>query len=333
MEDRIPETPPVIKPVDNSGVRPLFSVMIPAYNCIPYLEKTIESVLCQDLGPEQMQIEVVDDCSTDGDVQRLVEKIGKGRVGLYQQNVNKGSLRNFETCLNRAKGYYIHLLHGDDLVKPGFYEEINYLFSTFPAIGSAITSYSWTDEYNPETKPLKNILNKPGIIDNWLYLIASKQMTQPPAVVVKREVYERLGGFFGMHYGEDWEMWIRIASKYPVAYSPKCLAVYRALHDMNISTQSILSGRHIADINKAIEVSKNHLPAEKRRQIKNTAKRNFSRYYAKTAFNLYIKDKDKNKEIALKLVKSAIKLHLNPYSFYWFMYFLQERFKKSLLNK
>jgi len=31
-------------------------------------------------------------------------------------------------------------------------------------------------------------------------------------MVVKREVYEKLGGFYGVEYGEDWEMWVRIAA-------------------------------------------------------------------------------------------------------------------------
>src|SRR5215218_9112907 len=122
MSDRIPETPPIINPVNTTDPRPLFSVMIPTYNCLAYLKRTLESVLVQDMGAGKMQIEVVDDCSRDGDVKKLVDEVGKGRIRFYQQPENRGSLRNFETCLNRAKGYYIHLLHGDDLVKPGFYE-------------------------------------------------------------------------------------------------------------------------------------------------------------------------------------------------------------------
>ena len=126
---RIPSTPPKINPLTDVRNRILWSVMIPVYNCINYLKYTLLSVLEQDLGPLIMQIEVIDDCSTDGDVEDLVYKIGKGRIKYFRQNVNLGSLRNFETCINRAKGKYIHLLHGDDMVKLGFYQEINYLFN------------------------------------------------------------------------------------------------------------------------------------------------------------------------------------------------------------
>lgn len=107
--ERIPESPPVIRPVEGNGSRPLWSVMIPVYNCSPYLPQTLKSILLQDPGPEQMQIEVVDDCSTDADVAQLVMQIGKGRIDYFCQPVNVGSLRNFETCLNRSRGKYIHL--------------------------------------------------------------------------------------------------------------------------------------------------------------------------------------------------------------------------------
>src|SRR5450432_1899209 len=102
MIERIPQSPPVIKPVGDSIKRPLWSVMIPTYNCSEYLVETLQAVLAQAPSADMMQIEVVDDCSTDTDVEALVKKIGKGRVGFFRQTENVGSLRNFETCLNRS---------------------------------------------------------------------------------------------------------------------------------------------------------------------------------------------------------------------------------------
>jgi cellulose synthase/poly-beta-1,6-N-acetylglucosamine synthase-like glycosyltransferase len=51
---------------EESCLRPFWSVMIPAYRPdAGYLRQALESVLQQAPGPEQMQIEVVDDCSSD----------------------------------------------------------------------------------------------------------------------------------------------------------------------------------------------------------------------------------------------------------------------------
>src|SRR5271154_6012395 len=102
MKERIPLQPPDIEPVPDLVSRPLWSVMIPTYNCSQYLTENILSVLEQDQAIGQMQIEVIDDDSTDTDVKSLVEKIGNGRVLYYRQPQNVGSLRNFETGLNRA---------------------------------------------------------------------------------------------------------------------------------------------------------------------------------------------------------------------------------------
>ena len=328
MNDRIPATPPIIKPVEKSVVRPLFSVMIPSYNCMQYLKMTIESVLVQDRGPEVMQIEVVDDCSTDGDVKKLVAEAGKGRVQFYQQPQNRGSLRNFETCLNRATGRYVHLLHGDDRVKPGFYNEIEALFTRFPTAGAAITNYSWVNENEEESKPTGQLLTAPGIIDNWLARIASRQLLQPPAVVVKRDVYEKLGGFFAVHYGEDWEMWIRIAAQYDVAYSPKCLATYRGGHSTNISSQSVLSGQNITDLKKVIAIVQAYLPPEKRAALKNNALKNFSISFAKSAYRLC--STKGNSKAATQLAKGALQLHINPRTLYWCSKYLAARVAKSL---
>ena len=237
MNTRIPASPPVIPPVAPDNHRPFWSVMIPAYNCLSFLERTIQSVLMQDPGADNMQIEVIDDCSTYGDVEALVKKLGNGRVQYYRQPQNVGSLRNFETCLKRSRGLWVHLLHGDDMIKPGFYTEVESLIASFPHIGSAITSFAAIDENDNESKPQNDyLLEKPGILNNWLFQIASMQRIQPPSVVVKRSVYEKLGGFFGVEYGEDWEMWIRIAAHYPVAFSPKCLALYRS-SNANISSR------------------------------------------------------------------------------------------------
>lgn len=316
MSERIPKSPPEILPVLNIENRPLFSVMIPSYNCIHYLKQTLESVLAQDPGGDIMQIEVVDDCSTDGNVEALVNHVGKGRVKFFQQSKNRGSLRNFETCLNRADGFYVHLLHGDDMVKHGFYEEIKTLFNKYPDIGSAITNFNWIDENETESAPSLNLLPTPGILDNWLCRIASQQMVQPPAVVVKRSVYENLGGFFAVHYGEDWEMWIRIASQYKVGYSPKCLATYRGGHSSNISTESIRSGENFRDLSTVIDIVQDYLPTSKKKRLRQLAKRNFSISYSKSSYKLFKKSYS-NKKTAFSLAMGALRFNVNVRSVYW----------------
>jgi glycosyltransferase involved in cell wall biosynthesis len=274
---RVPQQPPVIAPVKDGVHRTLWSVMIPVYNCSQYLKETLQAVLEQDPGPELMQIEVVDDCSTDADVAQLVLQIGHGRIDYYCQPVNVGSLRNFETCLNRSRGKYIHLMHGDDKVKKGFYAEMIKLFEMFPEAGAAFCAHDHIDMNGNIRYRKKAETDKAAILHNWLPKLAEAQRIQYIAMVVKRSVYEHLGGFFGVVYGEDWEMWSRIAKYYPIAYTPENLAQYRE-HELSISNESFISGKNLQDIQTVIEIIMTYLPPEDRKRIKSKAEKNYAYY-------------------------------------------------------
>lgn len=284
--ERTPTSPPVIPPVLEGAFRPKWSVMIPAYNCIQYLAAAMQTVLDQYPGKEFMEIVVVDDASTDGDVEALVKQVGKGIIGYFKQDQNVGSLRNFETCIKLSKGYYIHLLHGDDQVKPGFYKEIESLFDQYPHIGAAFTRYEYINENGKNIWDSPQVSNEKGVLKNWLTTIAQKQMIQPPAKVVKRSSYERLGSFYGVHYGEDWEMWVRIAMHYKVAYSPEVLARYR-VHEKNISGRSMRSGQNIRDIDTVIKTIRLYLPDNVRNKITAISRRNFAEYYVRLSHKFY----------------------------------------------
>jgi glycosyltransferase involved in cell wall biosynthesis len=302
--------------------------MIPSYNCIHYLRKTIESVLAQALDPQQMQIEVIDDFSTDGNVKALVEKLGKGRIGFYKQPHNVGSLRNFETCINRSKGKFVHILHGDDLVRPGFYNEIGKLFKKFPNAGAAFTNCTGIDDNSISLWDCPEILSESGIIDNFLLKLAEGQLLQTPSIVVKREVYEKLGSFFGVHYGEDWEMWARIAANYDVAYSPKPLAYYR-VHTDNITGNSYATGDNIKDVISVINTIQNYLPAEHRKSLKKMAKKKYAYSIIGRTDQLY--SIDKHKTVLLQLWK-AFQLYPDKHMFYYLVKIsvrLLVRYKKS----
>lgn len=316
MSERIPQSPPEIKPLPSEVRRPLWSVMIPAYNCSQYLIENIRSVLQQAPGPERMQIEVVDDCSTDTDVESLVREISNGRVGFFRQSQNVGSLRNFETCLNRATGHYVHLLHGDDLLNPGFYAEIEKLFTRFPEAGAAFTGFIFVDEQNERLYDNPVLLSEPGILQNWLIRIASSQLIQVPAMVVKRSVYEKLGGFYGVHYGEDWEMWARIAASYPVAHSPERLARYR-VHRDNITSRYFLTGQSMTDAIQVVNTIQNYLPSAQRAGAKRAAKKHLAYYFARTSDKIY--HLYKKPFVALEQSKRAVNMYFSPVTFFYWL--------------
>ncbi|HUQ96469.1 MAG TPA: glycosyltransferase [Chitinophagaceae bacterium] len=301
----MPDRPPVIAPVPGSE-RPLWSVMIPVYNCARYLPYTLQSVLQQDAGAYHMQIEVVDDASTDSDIEALVAQVGGGRIAYYRQPHNVGSLKNFETCLNRSRGRLIHLLHGDDAVHNGYYKKMEALLTRFPEAGAAFCRYAYINEANEWLQHPTAEATEDGLLKNWLLRIAQRQRIQYCAITVKRHVYEELGGFYGVSYGEDWEMWTRLAAQYPVAYTPDVLADYRR-HESSITGQAFLSGQNLRDLQWVIEKMQTYLPQSIKGKAKKEASRFYAHYGATTANRLWQEGRDKKGAVAQ--MREALRMH------------------------
>lgn len=319
-------SPPVIHPVEESAARPLWSVMIPAYNCYNTLGETITSVLEQALPENVMQIEVVDDGSTDGDVRELVERLGKGRVKYFRHSENKGSLACFETCINRAKGILVHLLHGDDKVRKGYYKAIGRLFETYQEIGAAFSCFATINDKGNVLWNHRKEMEEEGVLDNWLYKIGSNQRLQYCCITVKREVYERLGGFYGVTYGEDWEMWVRIAAHYAVGYTPEVLAEYR-IHGNSISHRSYMNLKHIRDMRWVMEANQKWLPVEARKELRISASRHYAEYAIDIANSVW--HETGNRGMTHKLMMETARLHLNRE----ILYKMMKIYAKMLINR
>ncbi|TDN39600.1 glycosyltransferase [Hymenobacter sp. UV11] len=291
--------------------------MIPTYNCTSYLKEALISVLRQDTGVENMQIEVIDDASTDEDVESVVALIGHGRVQYFRQKNNVGSLHNFETCINRSRGHLVHLLHGDDRVASGFYEQFTRAFQHYPEAGAVFSHYAFIDEAGHRTH-LPSLELGEGILPDWLLRIAEYQRIQYASIVVKREVYENLGSFYGTTYGEDWEMWVRIARYYPMAYIQETLAEYRG-HANSISSQKARTGQLIADLMQVIARIQEHLPEKDRRRILKLS----GKYYAHLGIGASYQALQETGDwsLAQSQIKQCLTLSKHPYIYYYLFKF------------
>lgn len=250
----------MLPPVPEGVPRPLWSVMIPTYNCADYLRETIAGVLAQDPGPDLMQIEVVDDCSTLDDPEAVVKEMGGGRIEFLRQPKNCGHIQNFQTCLERSRGQLVHLLHGDDSVRAGFYQKLQTAFTQRPDLGAAFCRHIYIDDRS-QWQGL-SLLEQPesGVLDQWLERIALSQRIQTPSIVVRREVYETLGAFDRrLVWVEDWEMWVRIAAHYPCWFETEPLALYR-IHETSNTGRLIATGENLRDVRRAVKIIQPYLP-------------------------------------------------------------------------
>ena len=259
----VPSIPPRV-----GSERPRFSVMVPTFNPDAKLLATLQSALAAGMAPESMQIAVIDDGSRPGLARELVSSIdATGRIELLEFPNRLGLAGNWNRAIGLARGELVHLLHQDDYVMPGFYTAIDRGFHAVPEAGMAFCRTRIVDGDNRTIKTSSRLRWLPGVLPNWLPRIAERQRIQTPAAVVRRAVYERLGGFRpDLHQALDWEMWVRIAAQHPVWYEPQSLAAYRR-HPHNESSRLAATGALWPDILHAIEINAAALPDDQRTRM------------------------------------------------------------------
>ena len=94
------------------------SIIIPLYNLEKLIGKCIASALAQDLSPEEYEILVIDDGSTDGSL-AAAEKAAQGHPNVHvytKPNEGLSRTRNYGT--DRAAGRYVMYLDADDYLEP-----------------------------------------------------------------------------------------------------------------------------------------------------------------------------------------------------------------------
>ena len=221
--------------------------MIPSYNSADLLGATLESVLRQDPGEDVMQIEVVDDGSERDDPGEVVRRLGGGRVGYYRQPHNVGASANFTTCVRRSTGQWVHILHSDDLVQPGFYEQYRSRILACPDVVmvGARTATLYTDTPDPPlTIP---VATEGGYLVDAARTIATTNPLRCVSVVVARASYEEAGAFHpGLAHANDWEMWTRVATRGPVGWVDESLGTYR-VHERSDTSRLHRSTAYIDD--------------------------------------------------------------------------------------
>jgi glycosyltransferase involved in cell wall biosynthesis len=320
MQDRLSPLYPAIAPIADGIDRPFWSVMIPTYNGTEYLEQTICSVLAQDPGAENMQIMVIDDCSTKDDPEPLVQALGQGRISFLRQPHNRGQIPTWNHCLQQAQGHWIHLLHQDDFVLPDFYQALGTVLRETPQVGAAFCRHRYIDERDQEL--FLSQLEQPtsGILLHWIEKIATAQRVQFPSIVVNRNVYEHLGGFCPeARSAADWEMWKRIAAHYAMGYEPEVLACFR-LHSASESSRLIKTGENIADTRRAIELSRSYLPDATTQNLTHQAQE----YYAIDALNRAYKLCSKGDvKAAIAQLQQGLKCSISPPVLYQLLNLMQ----------
>jgi glycosyltransferase involved in cell wall biosynthesis len=217
--------------VTDKGMNPpLVSVIVPTYNCGPFLAAALDSILSQDWQP--LEVIAVDDGSTD-DTLEVLRRYGD-RVRLLQQpNGGPAAARNL--AVRESRGEYLAFLDADDLWLPGHLRVLMSYLQAHPDIRVAYGEWLvWPADADGSYAPLA----MPPLVDSpdvdpansgWVYpALLVDSIIHIIAAVIHRSVYDAVGGFDQtLRTGSDWDFWIRVGRRFPVAKLRRPVAVYR----------------------------------------------------------------------------------------------------------
>lgn len=207
------------------------SIITPTYNRPKWLPDAIESVLAQTY--HDIELIVVNDGSTDNTEEILKPYMDK-IVYIYKENGGQGAAVN--TGIAAATGEYIGRVDDDDLFVPEKTALQVEMFEKNPELG-LVAGHGHIINSEGEIMATRKVpdYSKHGAL---LFLLQHCIFSQP-TVMVRKECYDKVGPYRNI-YGEDYEMWIRIARHYSVGVVDRPLAYYRR-HDANLSRKERLA--------------------------------------------------------------------------------------------
>ncbi len=232
---------------------PKVSVVIPAYNAMAYLPETLESVLRQTV--TDFEVLIINDGSSDHIVQ-WVAQITDPRVKLIsQQNQGVSVARN--TGLAHAQGEYMAFLDADDLWEPTKLEKQVQYLEDKPEVGLV---YSWTALIDERGNPTGRVYAFDAEGNVWEQLLVGDPISNGSSCMVRRSCFETVGVFDrSLTSAEDYDMWLRIAARYPFAVVREPLTLYR----QHFSSVSKNRQRMLQSLRTVIEKAFQSVPLEK----------------------------------------------------------------------
>jgi len=208
----------------------LVSIVMPAYNAEKYIEQAIQCILDQTY--TNWELLIADDASTDN-TNAIIKKyaLKDSRIKFYQNETNIGYLKTWNKLIDITAGDFITFLDADDVCAA---DRINILYNyleenpDIKIVGSNINLLSEDGEQigTKEYPASPEIINK--------NLLSPKFSFCGSAVMIRKEVYQKVGGYreyFNRLGWEDHDWLIRCCAVFKAANIDKYLYSYRNTSD------------------------------------------------------------------------------------------------------
>ncbi len=230
------------------------------------MARAIDSVLAQTRPVEE--IIVVDDGSSDGTGGFLAARYGERIRYAWQDNAGVSAARNHGLAL--ARGRYLALLDSDDEWLPDKTARQVAFLEAHPGIGMVLCHVM---RMNPDGSQIDVFDRRKQIPEDGpaLRWVLRDPALAPLSVLMRREVYEDVGGFdTALRTAEDLDFHLRVAARWPIGVVPEPLARALRGHD-GLSSLASTEDDYIRVMERAAEAAIGQVPEAERRQALATA--------------------------------------------------------------
>ncbi len=209
------------------------------------------------------EVIVVDDGSTDGTGAWLADRYGERVLCVRQDNAGVSAARNRGLAL--ARGRYIALLDSDDEWLPEKTARQVAFLESHPDIGMVLCD---VERMNPDGSRIdvfdrRRQIPRDGPALRW---VLREPALAPLSVLMRREVYETVGGFDeGLRTAEDLDFHLRVAARWPIGVVSAPLARALRGHD-GLSSLASTEDDYVTVMERAAHAATGQVPEDERRQ-------------------------------------------------------------------
>lgn len=254
---------------------PLITVVIPVYNGEKTVRETIDSVLNQTF--QDWELIIINDGSTDKTLE-IIGSIKDERIKVFNYP-NAGLAASRNRGISLAKGEYISFIDADDLWTP---DKLEVQLKALQENPQAVVAYSWTDIIDESSQIIRagSYITFNG--DVYANLLLMNFISNGSNVLIRTEALKEVGKFDeSLKSGEDWDMWLRLATRYQFVAVDKPQILYR----MSGNSMSANLWRMEEESMQVIELAFDRAPASLQ-HLKPSSKGNVYKYLAFKALDL-----------------------------------------------
>jgi glycosyltransferase involved in cell wall biosynthesis len=214
---------------DGKALTPTVAIVIPTFNRAMYLRDALRSVFAQTYPVDE--IIVVDDGSSDETPSVVAEFTGV--IFLHQNNRGPSEARN--VGIRAAKSAYVLCLDSDDVLVPDGIENSLACLAENPGVAFVYGGHRRVDA---ALRPIDHPYFTPMSGNAYHDLLQNNSVYMLGTVLFDRAKLLEVGGFDPrIRRCEDYDLFLRLARKFPVASDPAVVAHYR-IHGDSLSARS-----------------------------------------------------------------------------------------------